>query len=367
MDETTTPVATSAQLGFGFDDGAAAPAAAPSARPRKPKQPLAAAAPLPAAAQPAPPVTAPLPDMPALDPSAEAMARQLESHPDYRILRRLPVTTRFAHQPSGPVTRVLVLDTETTGLEHSRDRIMELAMLLVDVETATGLPTGEVEVYDGLEDPGIRISREVEQLTGINDDMVRGQKLDEPRVLAMLARADLVLAHNAGFDRPFAEARLPQFASLPWACSVADLEWKKEGRSSSRLTQLALELGWFYDAHRAEMDCHALLAVLAAPLPVSGRNGLAHLLGAAGRPGYRLQATAAPFDAKDVLKARGYRWDGANRVWHTRLSDDEKLQAECDWLKAEVYGGRSAQVQVESFDAFTRYSSRPGQRTARTL
>ena len=115
------------------------------------------------------------------------------------------------------------------------------------------------------------------------------------------------------------------------------------------------------------MDCHALLAVLTAPLPVSGLNGLAQLLGAAGRPGYRLQATAAPFEAKDVLKTRGYRWDGTNRVWHTRLGDEEKLQAECDWLKAEVYAGRPAQVQVESFDALTRYSSRPGRRIVRTL
>ena len=31
--------------------------------------------------------------------------------------------------------------------------------------------------------------------------------------------------------------------------------------------RLARDMGWFYDAHRAEMDCHALLAVLATPLP----------------------------------------------------------------------------------------------------
>ena len=41
---------------------------------------------------------------------------------------------------------------------------------------------------------------------------------------------------------------------------------------------LAHEMGWFYDAHRAEMDCHALLAVLAEPLPVSGMTGLKRLL-----------------------------------------------------------------------------------------
>ncbi|MDP3604248.1 MAG: DNA polymerase III subunit epsilon, partial [Polaromonas sp.] len=188
----------------------------------------------------------------------------------------------------------------------------------------------------------------------------------EQRVADMLGSADLVLAHNAGFDRPFAEARLAQFAQLPWACSFADLDWKKEGRSSAKLTQLAMELGWFYDAHRAEMDCHALLAVLASPL-ASGQTGLACLLAAFRQASYRLQATAAPFEAKDVLKSRGYRWDGTARVWHTRLGDEAGLQAECDWLKAEVYARRPAQVQIEELDAGVRYSSRPGKRLLRAL
>jgi DNA polymerase-3 subunit epsilon len=297
---------------------------------------------------------------------SEAMAQALEQYADYRVLRRLPVLQEFAYKALGPVTRVLILDTETTGLDASRERIMELALLRVDVETATGLPTGRIEVYDGLEDPGKPIPAEVQEITGINDDMVRGQKLDEQRVAAMLADTDLVLAHNAGFDRPFAESRLAQFAQLPWACSFADIDWKKEGRSSAKLTQLALDLGWFYDAHRAEMDCHALLAVLISPLQ-SGQTGLARLLAASAQPSFRLQATAAPFEAKDTLKARGYRWDSPNKVWHTRLDDAAGLQAECDWLKAEVYANRPAQVQLQQFDAGNRYSSRPGKLELRSL
>ncbi|MES2686642.1 MAG: 3'-5' exonuclease [Pseudomonadota bacterium] len=343
MNEADTHIPVSGQLGFGFGDAAAAPE--PS-RPRKTR------------------TTSPAAPAAALTP--EGMARLLDSHADYRVLRRLPVVTQFAHQPTGPVTRVLILDTETTGLDASRDRIMELALLSVDVETATGLPTGPVEVYDGLEDPGMPIPAEIQALTGINNDMVRGQRIDEQRVAAMLDSADLVMAHNAGFDRPFAEARLARFAQLPWACSFADLDWKKEGRSSSKLTQLAMELGWFYDAHRAEMDCHALLAVLASPLS-SGQTGLACLLAAFGQTSYRLQATAAPFEAKDLLKGRGYRWDGTARVWHTRLRDAAGLQAECAWLKAEVYAGRAGQVQVEELDAGVRYSSRSGKRLSRAL
>ena len=295
---------------------------------------------------------------PALD--VAAMAGLVAQHPDYRVLRRLAVHTRFAGSGPGPRATVLVLDTETTGLSHSKEKIIELALLRVAVDTATGLPVGDVSVYDGLEDPGKPIPAEVQLITGISDDMVRGQTLDEERIAAMLAGVDLVIAHNAAFDRPFCEARYPGFADLPWACSLADIDWKKEGRNSAKLEHLALHQGWFYDAHRAEMDCHALLAVLTPALPSDGKTGLARLLGAGAAPSYRLQATLAPFDAKNTLKARGYRWDAEQRVWHTRLADETALAEECAWLKSAVYGGRPARIQVETLAATTKYSARPG-------
>ncbi len=304
---------------------------------------------------------------PAPMPDAQTLARELERHPDYRVLRRLVPRRHFEGTPQGALCRVIVLDTETTGLDSSRDKIIELAMLRVDVDRASGRPIGAVEVYDGLQDPGMPISKEIEAITGISDAMVKGQQLDEPRIAALLEGVDLVLAHNAAFDRPFVEARMPQFASLPWACSFADIDWKKEGHGSAKLEYLAMELGWFYDAHRAEMDCHALLAVLGAPLPVSSQTGLARVMAAAGKPGYRLQATAAPFDAKDQLKARGYRWNAEQKVWHTWLDDEAMLQAECDWLKASVYGNRAARVQVEKLDARVKFSGRAGELSVRQL
>ena len=161
---------------------------------------------------------------------------------------------------------------------------------------------------------------------------------------------------------------MSRFRELAWACSLADIDWKAQGRNSSKLEALALELGWFYDAHRAEMDCHALLAVLIAPLPKSPeRNGLAALLAAAQRPALRLFATHAPFDSKDLLKARGYRWNAEQKVWFTRISDEVSLEAECEWLKAEVYGGRHAVVAIEQSDALAKYSSRGGRMVQRQL
>lgn len=297
----------------------------------------------------------------------EAMAALLACHPDYRVLRRLVPVRHFERMPQGPVMRVLLLDTETTGLDHARDSIIELAMLRVDVDTATGLPVGEVAVFDGLEDPGVPISSEIQAITGISSAMVQGQRLDEVRIAAMLEDVALVIAHNAGFDRPFCEARVPAFAQLPWGCSFADIDWKREGHGSSKLEYLAMEKGWFYEAHRAEVDCHALLAVLGEALPISSQSGLAKIIAASSQPSYRLQASGAPFEAKDLLKARAYRWNAEQKVWHTRLADETQLAAEFEWLKQAVYAGRPARVQLEKLDAGVKYSNRTGELSIRQI
>lgn len=296
-----------------------------------------------------------------------AMARLVGAHPDYRVLRRLVPVLHFDRLTSGPLTRVVVLDTETTGLDHARDKIIELAMLRVDVDNASGLPVGDVTVYDGLEDPGMPISAEVQAITGISSAMVQGKHLDEATICALLDGVDLVIAHNASFDRPFCEARLPAFARLAWGCSFADIDWKAEGQGSAKLEYLAMEKGWFYEAHRAEVDCHALLAVLAQPLQLSKSSGLARIMRASSEASYRLQATNAPFEAKDLLKARAYRWNAEQKVWHTRLADEAQLNTELAWLKSAVYGSRPARVQVEKLGAQVNYSSRAGEILVRQL
>lgn len=301
-------------------------------------------------------------------PSLEDMAAALERNGDYRVLRRLPVVTDWG-APQGQAAAgtccVLVIDTETTGLSHAKDRIIELAMLRVDVDLRTGRPVGQVQTFNGFEDPGMPIPDVARQVTGISDDMVRGQRLDDVRVRALLDGVDLVIAHNAAFDRPFVEARFPGFADVDWSCSYADIDWKAQGAESAKLGALALARGWFYEAHRALVDCHALLQVLVCPLqgepqPALACTGLAHLLHAATLPSWTLRALAAPFDRKDALKGRGYRWDSEARVWWCQLRDESALAAELDWLRSEVYSHRGAEVTLEQRDATNRFALRPG-------
>ncbi|MGV0958372.1 MAG: 3'-5' exonuclease [Limnohabitans sp.] len=296
----------------------------------------------------------------------EAMAQMLSQHPDFRVLRRLQPRTDYGPLHGQQTQRVIVLDTETTGLDWRNEKVIELAMLSVLVDTATGQPVGPVTLYESFEDPGKPIPAQITEITGIDDSMVQGQRIDDAAVTALVEQADLIVAHNAGFDRPFVEARWPVFARKAWNCSFAGIDWKKEGSGSAKLEFLASERGWFYDAHRAQVDCHALLQVLSSPL-ADGQTGLSRLLNGASQTRYKLRATGAPFEAKDKLKSRGYRWDGEGRVWWCSLASDDVLDTECAWLRAQVYGQRSARVQLEAMDSLVQFSSRAGRVSERAV
>ena len=348
---------------FGFEADAAAMAPSKAAQTAMPQVASpAAVTPLSVHAAVAPPeaMTRSAPSDP------EAMAQTLAQHPDFRVLRRLVPRSDYGPVSGQAPQRVIVLDTETTGLDSKSEKIIELAMLSVLVDTATGSPVGPVTIYESFEDPGKPIPAQITEITGIDDSMVKGLRIDDAAVADFVAQADLIVAHNAGFDRPCVEARFPVFASKAWGCSFQGIDWKKEGSGSAKLEFLASERGWFYDAHRAQVDCHALLQVLASPL-ADGQTGLMRLLAGAGQTRYKLRATGAPFESKDKLKARGYRWDGEGRVWWCSLGSDALLDAECAWLRDEVYSRRSARVMLEALNSLVQYSSRSGLQTERQL
>ncbi|MGA0601527.1 3'-5' exonuclease [Caulobacter sp. KR2-114] len=298
---------------------------------------------------------------PAAGPRAdlEAMAQALEFSDDYRVLRRLaPRPDRGP--PVGVPTRMgLFVDTETTGLDTAHDEIIELAM----VPFIYGLD-GEVysvgEPFQQLRQPANPIPPQITAITGIDDAMVAGKTINPDEVAAFAAPAALVIAHNAGFDRRFLERHYGVFNTKPWACSMSEVDWAGEGHEGTKLAYLAVGAGFFYERHRAVHDCLAAIELLARRLPVSGRTGLDQLLERARAPSWRIWAENSPFDLKDVLKARGYRWNaeggGGPRAWYIDV-DAEAREAEEAFLKAEIYRGE-IDLLVRRLDAYDRFSDR---------
>ena len=298
----------------------------------------------------------------------EALAQQLEQHPDYRVLRRLIPRPLITPELAGlPLRRGVILDTETTGFDVANDRVIELGMLLFEFDPITGAIHKVLEVFDELEDPGFEIPAASVAVHHITDDMVRDKRIDDARVAALLKNVDVVIAHNAAFDRPFVESRWPIFQTLNWGCSIKDIDWREEGFGSAKLEYLLSTQGYFYEAHRAETDCWALIALLNQVLPQSQQTALLALLEKLNQAQQKVYAINSPFETKDLLKARGYRWSADLRCWSRVLASEADMKQELSWLKKNVYGDRNARVEVESLGGTVRYSTREGHKEVVTL
>ena len=291
--------------------------------------------------------------------SLAAMAEALNKSADYRVLRRL--APRAPSSPAaGQETKVgILLDTETTGLDHARDEIIELGMVKFDY-SSDGRILGVRDTFSAFNEPSVPIPSEVTTLTGITDDMVAGQKIEEAAVNAFVDGAVISIAHNAGFDRKFAERYWPVFEGMAWGCSATEVDWRKHGFTGAQLGYLLNGAGFFHQAHRAVDDCHALLEILDFVLPTTGAPALALLLETARKPTVRVWAEQSPFELKDSLKKRGYRWndgsDGRPKSWHIEVCETE-LDDELTFLRTEIYL-RDVEPRLQTLTAFTRFSCR---------
>ncbi|MNR71548.1 DNA polymerase III subunit epsilon [compost metagenome] len=295
----------------------------------------------------------------------EAIARQLEASGNYRILRRFdPASVMIAEQDLPPsARRFLVVDTETTGKDAARDHIVELGMVEVAYDPEIGACYGVTRVFDALEDPGVPIPPEASAVNGITDEMVAGKRIDDAAVQEMVAGADFVVPHNARYDRVLLERRLPVFEDVAFACSMTQVDWQKAGIGGTKLEYIASRLGFFYSAHRADTDCLALVKVLDTVLEgFGGGTPLQMLLAEYQREDRRIWATGAPYDAKDRLKERGYRWfdgtiEGTEKAWAKEVPLEE-YAAELAWLRTEVFNNRSVALPIDRIDARNRFTSR---------
>ena len=299
-----------------------------------------------------------------VDEKLEAMAAVLERSGHYRILRRLAPLSRVdvaadAEVMTEPTGIGLFLDVETTGLDPRRDEVIELAMVRFRFTTA-GRIVEVGETYDRLRQPSDPIPPFITRLTGITDARVAGKVIDADEVARFLRPADLVIAHNAKFDRKFAERLHPAFISKRWACSMTQALWCEHGYEGVKLAYLLMSAGLFHGSHRALDDCHAALALLSRSLGDTGRSALAHVLDAAFRTMWRLRAAGAPYKHKDWLRSRGYRWnngeDGQLRAWFIDLAEDA-VDAEVEALRAKVFGP-GWKPPITSITALNRFSDR---------
>jgi len=300
--------------------------------------------------------------------------QHLQKSDQYRVIQCLNPPARYWQGEPTTARIGLVIDAEATGLDAVSDKIIELGLIAFEYDAGSGLIYRILHTYKAFEDPGEPLQDIVKQITGISDEMVAGQHLDDNEINAWLEKADLIIAHNAAFDRQMLERRLPVSRKANWACTFNDIAWQDEDISSLKLDYIAYRLGFFFDGHRAVNDAQATLHLLTKALPCSGKLAMATLLARAREKSRRFFALRAPFEKKDELKAHGYRWlpdfsysdqygKQKKGVWSISVCEAE-IESEQQWLCESIYEGKAPQFTFKDVTATDRYSVREFQAEA---
>lgn len=105
-----------------------------------------------------------------------------------------------------------VVDIETTGMDPTRDQIVEVA--------AVWRSAGVLSWRTGLCLPSVPIPPEVRAVHHITQDMVARKSPPEVVVSEVTGgRSGYLVAHHAAFDRPFLEAASTDLCGRDWICT----------------------------------------------------------------------------------------------------------------------------------------------------
>ena len=221
---------------------------------------------------------------------------------------------------SGPASarlpeRLLILDTETTGLQSERHHCIEIGAVLFHVAERAVLD--QVSFLLPCQD------NPAEPINGISAAVSRTPQPWQAGLHffeAMLDAADLVVAHNVKFDRAwFGREPLPAI-SKPWLCTMEDIRWPPSLRlkPTPSVRDLALAYGVpVWAAHRALTDCTYLAQVF------ERCDDLDSLLQEGLEP-RQLYRACLSYAERHLAREAGFRWNEPLRgAWSRRLSQRE--------------------------------------------
>lgn len=221
---------------------------------------------------------------------------------------------------------VLLFDLETTGLDYSKDRIIEVGAMLM---------TDDLKLYIGAVNEvvtGSIISKEIEDITGITQSEVDHGKpmLDVMSMLNELVSRDpisAVVAYNSEFDETMFKAELlrgdyfvaPHATALkdvPWLCAMRDVEDNYKYKCW-KMSHLAIDKGIPVNPkllHRALDDVKLMHEIL-----LTTGETFDTLMNYHNEPWIYIQALCMePWKDKGVsttlAKKQGFSWEKINGV-----------------------------------------------------
>ena len=170
--------------------------------------------------------------------------------------------------------RLVLFDTETTGLEFSRDEIIEFAAVVVEQRNGEAMILQEYDELITL-NPGSFVPPLIQNLTGISNEDIAQRGIPKEQVCKDIAQMvsgnTLLLAYNAHFDLSFLFYMLLRHGDptiLKGKDKLDLLTVYKDRRSYPHKLCNAIEAyglsGQVVNSHRAVDDVIATVAVMRA-------------------------------------------------------------------------------------------------------
>lgn len=149
---------------------------------------------------------------------------EIEQTPSrFRLLEQIPLSAEDSFpirlcERVGDEINLALIDFETTGFTAGENEVIEIGIVQVAYSPSLRIITEVIEITSQLECPTKAISTEITRVTGITNEMVAGQRIDDAHVERIIKSSDVLIAHSAEFDRAFFDIR-----SLIWeiVCGLA--------------------------------------------------------------------------------------------------------------------------------------------------
>ena len=221
---------------------------------------------------------------------------------------------------------VLGVDTETTGLDCTVDRITEIGAVLYDWNP--GIP---LRIFSVLVIPEKPIPEEVMKVNGITEAMIENYGVLEEDALrelsTLICEADYLMAHNAAFDRGFIDQaflrRKMTAPEKPCLCTREDIKYPAE-ITTRKLSYLAAEAGFVNPfRHRAIFDVLTMLKT-------AEEHNLEDIIKRSLEPTVYVQAHVS-FDEKELAKAKMFQWCGPKKIWWKALKENDYREEKPDY------------------------------------
>ncbi len=250
---------------------------------------------------------------------------------DSLVLYRLQKINTYKKEHEGKKYVSCVLDTETTGFGKI-DEITSLSIIPFIFDSKMDVcHVLNDKIYDEYNETKKRIPQEVQELTQITNEMIKGKKIDWQYVEKFLSKMKIVLAHNSSFDKRMMKKYI-DVDKYSWGCSVKNINWKKQLFPTSSLPTLCRDHGFHYRAHASLDDSRAVIHLLAHKNPTTGKSNLSELLTDIYSPTYKLMSDNTPFNKKEDVKEQGFKWDPDEKCWWKGFKNKSEAEIEKKWL-----------------------------------